>query len=90
MGDKHLWSYDGQVALTIGLSAVAGKPPEQWGMDPIRYEDMIPGCYHPVAHVADMDVDVCRHASIMSGSGIATIQWIIATSAVFGAGPWQP
>lgn len=63
MGDKHLWSYDGQVALTIGLSAVAGKPPEQWGMDPIRYEDMIPGCYHPVARVADMDADVSVKAT---------------------------
>ncbi|STZ72465.1 amidohydrolase 2 [Mycolicibacterium fortuitum] len=26
-------------------------------MDPVRYEDMIPGCYDPVARIADMDVD---------------------------------
>jgi len=42
---------------TIGLNAVAGKPREQWGMDPVRYEDMIPGCYDPEARIADMDVD---------------------------------
>jgi predicted TIM-barrel fold metal-dependent hydrolase len=54
---KHLWSYDGQIFPTIGLNAVAGKPPEEWGMDPVRYEDMIPGCYDPVARIADMDVD---------------------------------
>ena len=42
---------------TIGLNAVAGKPPEEWGMDPVRYEDMIPGCYDPVARIKDMDVD---------------------------------
>jgi len=54
---KHLWGYDGQIFPTIGLNAVAGKPPEEWGMDPVRYEDMIPGCYDPVARVADMDLD---------------------------------
>jgi len=53
----HQWSYDGQIFPTIGLNAVAGKPPEEWGLDPVRYEDMIPGCYDPVARVADMDLD---------------------------------
>src|SRR6266516_5243305 len=42
---KHQWSYDGAIYPTIGLNAVAGKDPKDWGMDPVRYEDMIPGCY---------------------------------------------
>lgn len=54
---KHLWHYDGMVAPTIGLNAVAGKPVEEWGMDPVRYEDMIPGCYDPVERLKDMDTD---------------------------------
>jgi predicted TIM-barrel fold metal-dependent hydrolase len=54
---KHLWRYDGDIFPTIGLNAVAGKPREEWGMDPIRYEDMIPGCYDPAARVKDMDLD---------------------------------
>lgn len=54
---KHLWSYEDVVYPTIGLNAVAGKPMEEWGMDPVRYEDMIPGCYDPVARIADMDLD---------------------------------
>ncbi|GAA2553940.1 amidohydrolase family protein [Mycolicibacterium diernhoferi] len=54
---KHLWKYDGEIFPTIGLNAVAGKPPQEWGMDPVRYEDMIPGCYDPVARIADMDLD---------------------------------
>ncbi|MDT5067864.1 MAG: hypothetical protein QOK02_4019 [Mycobacterium sp.] len=58
----HLWHYDGSVFPTIGLNAVAGKPPEEWGMDPVRYEDMIPGCYDPVARVADMDLDGVQSA----------------------------
>jgi predicted TIM-barrel fold metal-dependent hydrolase len=54
---KHMWHYDGNVFPTVGLNAVAGKPREEWGMDPVRYEDMIPGCYDPAARVKDMDLD---------------------------------
>ncbi|MCK0517383.1 amidohydrolase family protein [Williamsia sp. DF01-3] len=54
---NHVWNYDGTAFPTVGLNAVAGKPPEEWGMDPVRYEDMIPGCYDPSARLKDMDVD---------------------------------
>jgi predicted TIM-barrel fold metal-dependent hydrolase len=53
----HQWSYDGQLFPSIGLNAVAGKDPKDFGMDPVRYEDMIPGCYDPVERVKDMDTD---------------------------------
>jgi predicted TIM-barrel fold metal-dependent hydrolase len=53
----HVWKYEGEVFPYIGLNAVAGKEPKDFGMEPVRYEDMIPGCYDPVARVADMDVD---------------------------------
>jgi predicted TIM-barrel fold metal-dependent hydrolase len=59
----HLWHYDGQVIPTIGLNAVAGKDPKDWGMDPVRYEDMIPGCYDPVQRVKDMDLDGVQAAA---------------------------
>ncbi|WP_459968650.1 amidohydrolase family protein [Mycobacterium sp. MUNTM1] len=62
VNDNHMWTYEGNMSPTIGLNAVAGKPPEQWGVDPIRYEDMIPGCYDPVARVADMDLDGVQSA----------------------------
>jgi predicted TIM-barrel fold metal-dependent hydrolase len=54
---KHMWSYAGTIYPTIGLNAVAGKEPKDFGLDPVRYEDMIPGCYDPVERVKDMDVD---------------------------------
>jgi predicted TIM-barrel fold metal-dependent hydrolase len=54
---KHVWVYDGETFPTVGLNAVAGKPPEEWALDPVRYEDMIPGCYDPAARVRDMDLD---------------------------------
>jgi predicted TIM-barrel fold metal-dependent hydrolase len=59
---KHLWHYDGNAFPTIGLNAVAGKPREEWGMDPVRYEDMIPGCFDPAARVKDMDLDGVQSA----------------------------
>jgi predicted TIM-barrel fold metal-dependent hydrolase len=54
---NHVWHYDGEVFPTVGLNAVAGKPREEWGIDPMRYEDMIPGCYDPSERVKDMDLD---------------------------------
>ena len=53
----HVWHYDGGVYPQIGLNAVAGKDPKDYGMDPVRYDDMIPGCYDPVQRVQDMDLD---------------------------------
>ncbi|MFD6060209.1 amidohydrolase family protein [Rhodococcus wratislaviensis] len=57
VGGNHVWHYDGVQYPTIGLNAVAGKDPKDWGMDPVRYEDMIPGCYDAKARIADMDID---------------------------------
>lgn len=53
----HVWRFDGGIYPNIGLNAVAGKPPEQFGVEPLRYEDMIPGCYDPVQRLKDMDLD---------------------------------
>jgi predicted TIM-barrel fold metal-dependent hydrolase len=53
----HQWAYDGGLFPSIGLNAVAGKDPMDYGMEPVRYEDMIPGCYDPDERVKDMDID---------------------------------
>jgi predicted TIM-barrel fold metal-dependent hydrolase len=39
---------------TVGLNAVAGKPEEEWSFDPVRFSDMIPGCFDPGERVKDM------------------------------------
>jgi predicted TIM-barrel fold metal-dependent hydrolase len=52
-----VWVYDGKRFPQIGLNAVAGKDPKDFGTEPMRYTDMIPGCYQPVARVIDMDID---------------------------------
>jgi predicted TIM-barrel fold metal-dependent hydrolase len=53
----HVWEYDGRRYPQLGLNAVAGKDRKDYGMDPVRYDDMIPGCYDPVQRVKDMDLD---------------------------------
>jgi predicted TIM-barrel fold metal-dependent hydrolase len=53
----HVWLYEGRLYPQIGLNAVAGREPKDYGMDPVRYDDMIPGCYDPVQRVKDMDLD---------------------------------
>ena len=54
---RHIWHFEDKIFPYIGLNAVAGKTPEQYGLEPLRFDDMIPGCYDPVERVKDMDVD---------------------------------
>jgi hypothetical protein len=44
---RQMWVWEGGMEMTMGLNAVADKPREQWGAEPARFEDMIPGCYDP-------------------------------------------
>ncbi|KAA9163672.1 amidohydrolase [Amycolatopsis acidicola] len=53
----EVWRYEGRIYPYIGLNAVAGKRPEEFGMEPTRYDEMIPGCYDPKARLRDMDLD---------------------------------
>ncbi|TVZ02168.1 amidohydrolase [Trebonia kvetii] len=53
----QVWHYAGKRFPQIGLNAVVGKRPEDFGVDPVRYADMIPGCYDPKARLTDMDLD---------------------------------
>lgn len=55
--DREYWIWEGKRLETMGLNAVAGKPQEQWNMEPVRFSDMIPGCYDPVQRAKDMRED---------------------------------
>ena len=52
----EVWRYEDKSIPTLGLVAVAGRTKDEWTPDPIRYEDMHPGCYDPAARIADMNV----------------------------------
>lgn len=59
-GDREYWVFEGERTETMGLNAVAGREKEDFSTDPVRFTDMIPGCYDPVERVADMDRDGVR------------------------------
>ncbi|MGZ4676670.1 MAG: amidohydrolase family protein [Acidimicrobiia bacterium] len=48
------WYFGEQRGRNLGLNAVAGKPPEMFNVEPLRYEDMRAGCYDVHARVRDM------------------------------------
>jgi len=56
-GGVEAWMFEGKPIPTIGLNAVAGKDPKEFGLDPVRFDDMLPGYYDVAARVADMDLD---------------------------------
>jgi hypothetical protein len=40
-----VWTFDGAVIPNIGLNAVAGRPKEEYGVDPTAFDEMRPGCW---------------------------------------------
>ena len=58
--DREYWEFEGDRILTMGLNAVAGKENKEFSMDPVRFTDMIPGCYDPVARARDLLADGVR------------------------------
>ena len=54
---RQFWVFEDQRSATMGLNAVAGKAPEDWGTDPVRFTDLIPGCYNAAARADDFRAD---------------------------------
>jgi predicted TIM-barrel fold metal-dependent hydrolase len=52
----EIWVFDGQKFDQVGLNAVVGRSPEIGVMEPLRFDQMRPGCYDPAARVVDMDL----------------------------------
>ena len=52
VGDD-VWVFDGTTIPNIGLNAVAGRPPEEYGINPTSFEEMRAGCYDIHERVKD-------------------------------------
>ena len=39
------WLYEGQVLPNVALNAVAGRPREEYGIEPTSFDQLRPGCY---------------------------------------------
>ena len=52
-----VWMFEGRPMPTVGLNAVAGRVPEEYGLDPLTFEQMRPGCYDIHERIRDMNVN---------------------------------
>lgn len=54
---RDVWMFEGAALPNVGLNAVAGRVPEEYGLDPLAFSQMRPGCFDIDARVRDMDVN---------------------------------
>ncbi len=52
-----VWAYDGKEIPNIGLNAVAGRPPEEYGMEPTSFDEIRKGCYDIHERIRDMNAN---------------------------------
>ena len=53
----NAWRYEGQEIANVALNAVAGRPPEEYGMEPTSFAELRAGCYDIDERVGDMDAN---------------------------------
>ncbi|MFZ4584159.1 MAG: amidohydrolase family protein [Acidimicrobiia bacterium] len=54
---KDVWQFFDDVIPNIGLNAVAGRPKEEYGIEPTSFDELRPGCYDMAARVMDMNAN---------------------------------
>jgi predicted TIM-barrel fold metal-dependent hydrolase len=52
---SDVWVFNGSVIPNIGLNAVAGRPREEYGIEPTAFDEMRPGCWDIDERVKDMN-----------------------------------
>jgi hypothetical protein len=50
-----VWVFGEQTIPNIGLNAVAGRPKEEYGVEPTSFDEMRPGCFDVAERVKDMN-----------------------------------
>jgi predicted TIM-barrel fold metal-dependent hydrolase len=54
---NDVWIFEGQEIPNIGLNAVAGRPPDEYGIEPTRFSEIRRGCYDIHERVRDMNAN---------------------------------
>jgi predicted TIM-barrel fold metal-dependent hydrolase len=52
---SDVWTFNGSVIPNIGLNAVAGRPREEYGIEPTAFDEMRPGCFDVHERIKDMN-----------------------------------
>ena len=50
-----VWTFNGATIPNIGLNAVAGRPKEEYGIEPTAFDEMRPGCFDIHERIKDMN-----------------------------------
>ena len=50
-----VWTFNGSVIPNVGLNAVAGRPKDEYGIEPTAFDEMRPGCYDIDERIKDMN-----------------------------------
>ncbi len=53
----EVWQFDGQTYWQVGLNAVAGRPRQDWILEPTRFNEMRQGCFNIDSRVYDQDIN---------------------------------
>jgi predicted TIM-barrel fold metal-dependent hydrolase len=51
---SDVWMFNGSAIPNIGLNAVAGRPKEEYGIEPTAFDEIRPGCYDIGERIKDM------------------------------------
>jgi predicted TIM-barrel fold metal-dependent hydrolase len=54
---SDVWLFEGRRIPNIGLNAVAGRPAQEYGVEPTAYDQLRPGCYDLAARIDDMNAN---------------------------------
>ena len=54
---SNVWVFEGRQVPNIGLNAVAGRPLEEYGVEPTAYDQLRPGCYDLRARIDDTNAN---------------------------------
>ncbi len=52
-----VWQFHNMEVPNIGLNAVAGRPPEEYGIDPTSFDEIRPGCFDLEKRILDMNAN---------------------------------
>jgi predicted TIM-barrel fold metal-dependent hydrolase len=52
---SDVWVFNDVVIPNVGLNAVAGRPKEEYGVEPTAFDEMRPGCYDVHERIKDMN-----------------------------------
>ena len=54
---RDAWMFEGNPMPNVGLNAVAGRVPEEYGLDATSFDQMRPGCYDIDERIRDMNAN---------------------------------